>query len=145
MIKKIFLGILILGLAIVTIPPVRDRVQPHLDRMSSFMGQKLEGPLSPILNPYRRLRSQSEMGEIVPYLIRDRNAGNYRPSPDEFRSYFQRNVEGEDGLDYWGTPYILVPDPDSLAIVSAGPDLEYQTPDDEVIKIRYAAPAQHRR
>lgn len=139
--KRIFLALLILALATLTIPPLRERAQPHLDRAAEFMGENLEGPLSPVLNPYRRLRSESEMGKAVRELIQDRNSGYLRPDPDDFPAYMQREIEDEDGLDAWGTPYRLMPERDSVAIVSAGPDREYATEDDLVVKIRFAAPA----
>lgn len=139
--KKIFLALLLVALATMTIPSLRQEAQPHLDEIGEYLGEKLEGPLSPILNPYRRLQSQSEMGEAVRELIQDRNTGYVRPTPDGFRDFMRREVEDEDGLDAWGTPYILIPEPDSVTIMSAGPDLEYETDDDVTVKIRYGAPA----
>ncbi len=85
------------------------------------------------------------MQKAVRELIQDRNMGYLRPQPDDFRAYIQREVEGEDGLDAWGTPYIIVPTADSLAIVSAGPDLQYDTEDDLVEKLRFRDPAYMRR
>jgi hypothetical protein len=139
--KRLVLAVLILATATLTVPPLRDRADPHLDRFRESLGEKLEGPLSPVLNPYRRLRSESEIGEVVRRLIADRNVGLLRPEPDQFRDYIQREVRRSDGLDGWGTPYILVPEQDSVAIISAGPDLEYETDDDIVVKIRYGTPA----
>lgn len=140
MIKRILLGILILFLLIMTVPPLRVRADPYLERIGETMSQLVEGPLSPLVNPYRRLKTQSEIGEAVRELIQDRNSGFVRPTPDEFRAFIQRSVE-DDGLDAWGTPYIMEPDQDSVAIISAGPDLEYYTEDDISEKIRYGAPA----
>lgn len=139
--RRLLLAFLLLTLATVTIPPLRQRADPHLERFGEFLGDKLEGPLAPILNPYRRLKSESEMGEAVRELIQDRNRGMVRPRPDGFREYMQREIEGEDGLDAWGSPYILAPSEDSVAIVSPGPDREYHTDDDVVAKIRYGRPA----
>lgn len=139
--RRLLFAVLLLTLAIVTIPPLRERADPHFERFGEFLSEKLEGPLSPVLNPYRRLKSQSEMGEAVRELIQDRNQGMIRPRPDDFREYLQREIEGEDGLDAWGSPYILVPSQDSVAIHSPGPDREYHTEDDVVVKIRYGRPA----
>lgn len=138
--RRIFLGVLVLGLAVLTIPPLRRPAQPHLDRFREFLGEQLEGPLSPVVNPYRKLDSEATIGKVVRELVRDRNMGYERPAPDDFVAYVQREVEGEDGLDAWGVPYLLFPDPDSLAIISAGPDRSYHTEDDIVVKMRYAAP-----
>ncbi len=139
--RRLFLGILILLLATLLVPSLREKTAPHYDRFGNWAAEKLEGPLSPALNPWRRLRSQSAMGEAVRELIQDRNQGFIRPNPDDFRSYLQRKIDGEDGLDAWGTPYILVPTQDSVSIVSAGPDREYDTEDDVVATIRYGTPA----
>lgn len=139
--RQLLIAFLLLTLATVTIPPLRQRADPHLERFGEFLGEKLEGPLSPVLNPYRRLKSQSEMGEAVRELIQDRNQGMIRPRPDDFQEYIQREVDGEDGLDGWGSPYILVPSQDSVGILSPGPDREYHTEDDVVVKIRYGRPA----
>lgn len=142
---KILLGILVIALIVMTVPQLRVRVDPLLDRTGESLSEALHGPLSPVVNPYRRLKSQSEMQKAVRELIQDRNMGYLRPRPDDFRAYMQREVEGEDGLDAWGTPYIIVPTADSLAIVSAGPDLQYDTEDDLVEKIRFRDPAYMRR
>ncbi|MGK7311646.1 MAG: hypothetical protein ACN0LA_05350 [Candidatus Longimicrobiales bacterium M2_2A_002] len=142
---KIVLGILVIALIVMTVPQLRVRVDPVLDRAGESFSEALHGPLSPIVNPYRRLKSESEIGKAVRELIQDRNMGYLRPQPDDFRAYMQREVEGEDGLDAWGTPYIILPARDSLAIVSAGPDLQYDTEDDLVEKIRYREPAYMRR
>lgn len=139
--SRIFLGILVIVLIVMTVPQLRVRVDPWLDRTADAFSEALHGPLSPLVNPYRRLKSESEMSEAVRELVRDRNMGYVRPQPDEFRAYMQREIEGEDGLDAWGTPYIIRPTTDSLAIISAGPDLEYDTEDDLVEKMRFAAPA----
>lgn len=138
---KILLGLLVIVLIVMTVPQLRVRVDPLLDRAGESFSEALHGPLSPIVNPYRRLKSESEMGKAVRELIRDRNMGYLRPQPDDFRAYMQREVEGEDGLDAWGTPYIILPTADSLAIVSAGPDLQYDTEDDLVEKIRFPGSA----
>lgn len=143
--KRLLLAFFLLALATMLIPSLRERADPHIDRFGTFLGEKLEGPLSPIINPYRRLKSESAMGQVVRELIRDRNRGIPRPTSDGFREYMQRQVEGEDGLDAWGSPYILVPSQDSVAIVSAGPDLEYETEDDVTVEIRYGASSTSRR
>lgn len=136
--KRIFLAILLLVLAVLLIPALRERAQPGIDASRTWMGEKLEGPMSPILTPYRTLRTQTRMGEAGRLLVRDRNRGRRPPTPEEFPDYLTRN--NVELLDYWGAPLIIEQEPDSLAIISPGPDLEYRTDDDVVTKIRYAAP-----
>lgn len=139
--KQLFLAFVILILATLTIPPLEERAAPYYDRLGTFLWENLEGPLGPAINPWRAVRSEAEMGNVVRELIADRNRGLIRPDPDDFQEFIQRQVDDEDGLDFWGTPYILVPGRDSVAVVSAGPDREYETEDDLVTKIRYAEPA----
>ncbi|MFW5947592.1 MAG: hypothetical protein ACOCUW_03780 [Gemmatimonadota bacterium] len=140
MIKRAFLAFLFVFLLVLTIPPLRQRAQPSLDRLGAWLGENLEGPMSPILNPYRKLKTEGVMQKAIQEMTRDRNMGIARPAPDEFTEFIQREIEGETGLDAWGSPLILGADPDSAVIISAGPDLEYDTDDDVVLKMRYAVP-----
>lgn len=137
--KRILLAFLLLGLAILTIPALRQRAQPRIDQGREWLGQKLEGPMSPILTPYRSLKTEERMAEAVRHLIRDRNRGTDAPTPDALPAYLTRHdIEPVDG---WGAPILLRQEPDSLALLSAGPDLEYDTEDDIIAKIRYRAPS----
>lgn len=140
MIKRLFLMALLLTLAVLLTPSLRERAQPRIDIFREAAGERLEGPMAPVLTPYRELKTRSEMARLVSELVSDRNVGRTRPAPDEFQEFVRRRLGGEYGLDHWGSPYIIYPDPDSLAVISPGPDLEYHTDDDLVEKIRYAAP-----
>jgi hypothetical protein len=140
--KRLFLAILLLGLTTLMVPSLRERMQPRIDESREWLGHRLEGPLSPVLTPYRTLKTQSRMGEAVRILIRDRNRGMLPPPPSEFPTYLEYHEI--DGLDGWGAPLILSQEADSVAILSAGPDLEYRTEDDIVTKVRYADPNRHR-
>lgn len=139
--RRLILAFLLIALATALVPPLRERADPHLDRIGTYLGEKLEGPLGPVLNPYRRLRSEAEISQAISQLIRDRNAGFLRPDPADFQEYMRTRIAGEDGLDRWGSPYVLIVEPDSVAVVSAGPDLEYETEDDITVKIRFGTPA----
>lgn len=136
--KQIFLAFLLVGLITLLVPDLRERAQPRIDSSREWLGQKLEGPLSPILTPYRILKTESRMGQAVNRLVRNRNRGTDAPRPDEF-STFLEDAEIE-SVDAWGAPFLLIQDPDSLTILSAGPDLEYETEDDLVERMRYRAP-----
>lgn len=141
--KRLILGTLLLGLIVLTVPSLRERAQPRIDATREWLGQKLEGPLSPILTPYRTIKTQSKMGEAVRLLVRDRNRGRPAPAGSDFGPYLTRHEI--EPLDGWGAPILLTQEPDSVAIVSAGPDLEYDTADDIVTKIRYADKRRQRR
>ena len=136
--KRIFLAFLMLGLVTLLVPSLRERAQPRIDVFREWLGQKLEGPLGPVLTPYRILKTESRMGEAGRVLIRDRNRGTAAPAPDAFAAYLtQHEIAPMDG---WGAPILLRQEPDSVALRSAGPDLEYDTEDDIVVKLRYEAP-----
>lgn len=136
--KRIFLALLLLGLATLLIPGLRERSQPRIDQGREWLGQKLEGPLSPVLTPYRTLKTESRIAKVVSHLVRDRNRGRPPPTPGEFRDYLA--AYGLDTLDAWGAPLLLQQEPDSVAIISAGADLDYLSDDDLVTRIRYRAP-----
>lgn len=136
--KRIFLAFLLLGLAVLLIPSLRERAQPRIDESRLWLGEKLEGPMSPVLTPYRTLTTQSRIARVAASLIRDRNRGYGVPRPDSFEAYL--NGHGMEVNDAWGMPLILLQEPDSLAVVSPGPDLTYGTEDDVLSKIRYKAP-----
>lgn len=137
--KRLALAFLLLTAVTLTIPALRHRAQPRIDSSREWLGQKLEGPLSPILTPYRTLKTDSRMGDAARFLVRDRNRGMPAPLPAAFAEYLAgHDIESTDG---WGAPIILEQEPDSVAMRSAGPDLEYGTEDDIVAKVRYRAPA----
>lgn len=137
--KRLFLAILMLGLVTLLVPSLRHRAQPHIDRSREILGEKLEGPLSPVLTPYRRLKTQSQMGKIINELTRRRNMGYEAPGPSELVDFLIARELSPDGRDAWGAPLLLQQRQDSLDIISAGPDIEYHTDDDIVLSLRYRA------
>jgi hypothetical protein len=138
--KRIFLAVLLVVVAVFLIPGLRSRAQPGIDRFQEVAGERLEGPISPVLNPYRRLRTRTEISRIMTELIKARNLGYRRPEPADLGPFILQRLDAEHERDYWGSPYIAVPRQDSLAVVSPGPDREYFTDDDIELEIRYGAP-----
>lgn len=136
--KRLVLAVLLVTLATLLIPSLRQRAQPRIDASREWLGEKLEGPMGPALTPYRTLRTQTRMGEVTRLLIQDRNRGIPAPLPGDFNDYMKRR--GLETHDFWGVPLIMEQEPDSLAVISAGRDLEYHSDDDIVEKIRYDAP-----
>lgn len=136
--RRIFLAFLLLTLAVLLIPSLRERAQPRIDESRLWLGEKLEGPMSPVLTPYRTLTTESRIAQAASSLLRDRNLGGVPPQPDGFEAYLA--TRGMKTTDAWGMPLILRQEPDSLAVVSPGPDLLYETEDDLMSKIRYRAP-----
>lgn len=137
--SRIFLAFLLLTLAVLLIPSLRQRAQPQIDESRLWLGEKLEGPMSPVLTPYRTLTTESRIAQAAASLIRDRNVGSRAPLPDEFEAYLRRReMKATDG---WGMPLMLRQESDSVAVISPGPDLLYETEDDILSKIRFRAPA----
>ncbi len=145
MIKRILLAAVVLILLVLSVPPLRQRAQPAIDRFYALVGWTVEGPLAPAVNPYRELEAQSTIGKVVREMVRDRNSGFNRPDGEELEAYMARKLPDESFTDPWGIPYVLRSDRDSVAVVSAGPDMVYDTEDDIAEKIRYGEPADSRR
>lgn len=136
--SRAVLAVLLLGLAVLLIPGLRQRAQPRIDETREWLGQKLEGPMSPVLTPFRTVETTTRIDQAVRLLIRERNRGSHPPQPDDFSSFLRRR--GARYQDGWGAPLIIIQEPDSIIVMSAGEDREYRTPDDLVRKIRYRAP-----
>lgn len=132
---RLILAFLILILVVLTVPSLRERAEPHIEEGRLWLGERLEGPMTPILTPYRRVKTQSYIDEATLRLIRDRNIGSPAPTAPEFREYLLRHDLNP--LDGWGAPLVLEQERDSLSIISPGPDMEYDTEDDIRSKIRY--------
>lgn len=140
--KRIILAFLMVALVTLLIPELRQRVQPKIDESREWLGVKLERPLKPIYTRYRTLKTQARIDETITNLVRNRNIGQSPPAPSELRDYLTKH--DIEPLDAWGAPLLLEQEPDSLSILSAGPDMEYGTDDDLVSKIRYRAPPRGR-
>ena len=139
--KRLLLAALMLGLVTLLVPGLRERAQPRIDQSREVLGDKLEGPMSPVLTPYRRLKTQSQMGKVINELTRRRNMGYQAPRPGELADFIVARDLGPDGKDAWGAPLLLQQRQDSIDIISAGPDIEYHTDDDIILSIRYRAPS----
>lgn len=133
--RKIVLVLLLVGVGIFFIPGLRERVEPRVNESWAWLSEKLEGPLTPVLTPYWKLKTQSRIDNAVPALIRGRNQGKPAPLPGELPEFLTRH--GIEPVDAWGSEFVLEQEPDSVAIVSPGPDLELNTDDDIMRKIRY--------
>ena len=138
--KRVILAFLLVGLITLLVPSLRVRVQPRIDAGRVWLGNKLEGPLSPVLTPWRTMRTETELSEITAELAVARNRGQDPPPPHQFRDYIIQREIADDANDPWGVPYILHQRPDSVDVMSAGPDLTYDTGDDIIATIRYRAP-----
>lgn len=143
--KRLLLAVVLLILLSISIPALRDRAVPKYRAAGSWVWGVVDGPLTPVLTPYRRLETQSEMGEIMRALISRRNRGFPPPNESELPAFMESVKLDSTATDVWGTRYNVLIQPDSLYLRSAGPDGELQTNDDIVDAIRYRSFDRRRR
>jgi hypothetical protein len=136
--KRLLLFALLLFLGSLVVPGVQEHTRPRVNGALSWAGARLEGPASPLTNRYRRIRAEAELDRTLRRLVMDRNQGMRLPEPTRLANYMTRHDIAQDGIDPWGTPYLMVVETDSIALVSAGPDHRYDTDDDLVV--RFARP-----
>lgn len=87
--------------------------------------------LSPVINPALVWQTRSEMAQITRRLQMINREGQPIPAQgQEFSEWMVGTFQGGSSQDAWGNEYTLVTWPDSVGVVSRGPDLEINTPDD---------------
>lgn len=85
----------------------------------------------PIINPAMEWQSRNEMDQITRKIQMINREGQPIPAPGlEFSEWMVRNFQGGTSRDAWGNEYTLVVWPDSIGVLSRGPDLEIKTLDD---------------
>lgn len=135
MIKQLILLALLLVLAGLVVPGVQEHTRPRAKGAVSWAAAKMEGPLTPLTDRYRRVRAEAELDKAVRRLVMDRNQGMRLPEPPGLGAYMTRYDIAPDGIDPWGRPYLMSVERDSLALRSAGPDGVYETHDDLVARL----------
>jgi hypothetical protein len=135
--KRLLLAVLILYGATVAFPGLGDRAQPKMDAAWDWTWDRMEGPLSPVTNRYRRARANSELSKMARHLVMQRNQGGRAPTEETLSAFLTRNEIAPGGLDPWGTPYRLTHERGVLTIRSAGPDLRYETEDDLLVDLPF--------
>lgn len=135
--KRLVLAALLLWAATLVFPQLGEAVQLRAVELWEWTGDRLEGPASPITNRYRRVQAENHLSRTSRALVLQRNQGHQPPQPQDLAAFMARHDGPPDGLDPWGVPYQIVHEPDSVAIVSAGPDGVVGTDDDLVVKLRF--------
>lgn len=135
--KRLLVAAMLLILLSLTVPALRTRAMPKYRALGTWVWGVIDGPLSPILNPYRRLKTQSEMAEVVRELVDRRNRGLPPPTEAELKDFMAREALDSTATDVWGTLYHIEARPDSVYLRSAGPDTELGTEDDLLEVLRY--------
>ena len=143
--KRLLLAALLLVLLTLSIPALRERAMPKYRATGTWVWDRVEGPLSPALTPWRRMQTQAEMGRVVNLLIGWRNRGFPPPQTEDLPQFMLRASLDSTATDEWGSPYNLKLEPDSVFLQSYGPDRQLGTEDDIVVAIRYASPYRLRR
>lgn len=138
--KRLFLASLMVLFLSVAIPELRARSVPKYRAAGVWVWGHLQGPLKPVLDPWREMQTRSEMARVVRELILWRNRGFPPPRSEELPYFMERTNLDPSGTDDWGSRYHLRIRPDSVFLHSPGPDRILDSDDDLVVGLRYASP-----
>jgi hypothetical protein len=102
--------------------------------------------VAPALNPLLTWQTKGEMEQIARELQGMNREGQLLPEVgEEFADWVGRHFQGGSSMDGWGVPYTLRVWPDSVGVVSNGPDLTMGTADDLVQTAHIQRQRQRRR
>ena len=135
--KRLLLAAMIVFLLSLSIPTLRARAMPKYRAAGSWVWGVVDGPLSPVITPWRRVQTQSEMSRIAGLLITWRNRGYPHPSTEDLPRVMRQASLDSTATDHWGTPYVIGVKPDTVYVRSAGPDRQLNTEDDILAPVRY--------
>jgi hypothetical protein len=135
--KRLLLAFLVLWGATLVFPGMKEGVRSRAGDIGAWTGARLAGPLSPITNRYRVVQAENQLSKTSRLLTLQRNQGQRAPEPHELPAYLTRHEIAPGGSDPWGTPYRIVQEADSVAIMSAGADRLFGTRDDLVVRVRF--------
>jgi hypothetical protein len=135
--KALLLAALLLWAATMVFPDLASGAQVRAATLWGWTADLLERPAAPVTNRYRRVQAETHLNKTSRHLVLQRNQGQRPPEAHELAAFLARHEITPDGLDPWGTPYHIVHEPDSVAIMSAGPDRRFETDDDLVVRLRF--------
>jgi hypothetical protein len=136
-VKRVLLAVALVWAVTLVFPGLRDRLDPKVESTRAWAGDRLEGPFTPVRNRYRHAQVTSQLDKVQRALVMTRNQGGRPPAQEELGRFMRLHEVTPDGVDPWGTPYLIVQEPDSVAVISAGPDRKYYTSDDLVRRVRF--------
>lgn len=129
--KKIILIALLAIFCVLAIPPLRTWADPVVGPILADASARLEPQLDRVRTPYFRWEAKSEARTIAEGLRQDALTGQSLPRPADFQAYLRRRtINPRDVADRWGSPYYLQLQPDSIVVISPGPDGRPGTEDD---------------
>lgn len=105
----------------------------------------VKAQLEKMLDTTKVVAVQSEVNDLAKMVYIEFITEDVRIKPEDFQEYVRKNmrVKGKSkrdtSIDVWGTPYGLAYDDKArrLYVISAGPDLEYNTDDDVFTSYAY--------
>lgn len=139
--KKLILALIMLATVTMLVPGLRERAEPRAAAVWSWTRETLGPPLSPVLNPLRRMETESSIVRISNALLHNRNSGLPAPLDDLERFYVRKDIQGS-AVDGWGKAILVTQVNDSIQIRSAGPDTIFETADDLLRALEYPRPRQ---
>lgn len=137
---RLLLALLFVFLLSLTLPDLRARAMPKYRAAAAWTWEVVDGPLTPVITPWRRVETQYEMGQVMTQLVVQRNRGQPPPTTEELPAFMKREALDSTATDKWGKRYVLEARPDSIYLRSAGADTIYGTDDDLVSVVRYPSP-----
>lgn len=135
--RQLLIAALVLSFVTWVVPDLRERAAEPMARGLDRAWTHLEGPLAPVLDPYRTIQTNARLGQITTELVGHRNRGRPAPDDTELHRFLQQRDLGDAFFDGWGQPVMLELLEDSVRVRSSGPDLTPETEDDLVSAIRY--------
>ncbi|HEU0298071.1 MAG TPA: hypothetical protein VFR37_01425 [Longimicrobium sp.] len=121
--RIVFLLVLLL-VAILTVPPLRQRAQPHIEY---------------VMNPIYRWDARNRVNDIYRLLERERATGGSVPRPADFRRFLEQREGEKAALDPWRQPFFLVTTRRTFRVGSSGQDRQRGTADDIYSKAELVA------
>lgn len=137
--RHLLLGVLLVWAATLVFPDLGDGLRTRAVQVGAWAGERAEGPTSPITNRYRRAQAENDLRKMSRLLTMQRNQGQRAPAPEDLPAFLTRNQIAPDGIDPWGGRYRIAQEADSLAVMSAGPDRQFGTADDLVVRVAFPA------
>jgi hypothetical protein len=122
---RIFWILVLALIAVVTVPPLRERARPQIEY---------------VLNPIYQWDARNRVNEIYRVLERERAQGNGMPKPRDFNEFLAARDGADAAVDPWKEPFYLVASRRTYYVGSAGPDRRRGTVDDIVSKTGVTVP-----
>ena len=122
---RIFFILVLALIAVLTVPPLRERAQPQIDY---------------VLNPIYRWEAKNRVNEIYRVLERERAQGGGMPLPRDFTEFLTARDGADAAVDPWDAPFYMVATRRTYYVASSGEDRRRGTADDILSKVGVAVP-----